>query len=206
MKLGTGCAVALAALVMASLLPGPALAQGDPPRQTSTGTSGRSHDRHRGVTPGRPRGRAAPTPEPPPEESVLPTIPPVATLSPPPLHLWFESGEDDSAAYLEDAEAMLGASHELCRATPMDLVFVLDGSRSVLAHNFVKVKHFVNALVDSFQRGAQRDPRRRGAVQQPRAYRVHAGRVRLQGGRQGGRDAHELHGGGHRDGQGAEPQ
>ncbi|XP_061425302.1 collagen alpha-1(XXII) chain-like [Lethenteron reissneri] len=156
MKFGTVSAVALAALVMASLLPGPALAQGDPftsDEYWNIGQEGEPEPRSsQGRDPWATSGESGPTPEPPPE-SVLPTIPPVATLSPPPLHLWFESGEDDSAAYLEDAEAMLGASHDLCRATPMDLVFVLDGSRSVLAHNFVKVKHFVNALVDSFSVG-----------------------------------------------------
>uniref|UniRef100_S4RWH4 VWFA domain-containing protein n=1 Tax=Petromyzon marinus TaxID=7757 RepID=S4RWH4_PETMA len=40
-----------------------------------------------------------------------------------------------------------------CKDVPMDLVFMLDGSRSVLAPNFEKVKDFVVQLIDAFDVG-----------------------------------------------------
>uniref|UniRef100_A0A8C4R362 VWFA domain-containing protein n=1 Tax=Eptatretus burgeri TaxID=7764 RepID=A0A8C4R362_EPTBU len=44
-------------------------------------------------------------------------------------------------------------AEEMCREVVVDIVFVLDGSRSVLVHNFEKVKDFVNVLIRGFHVG-----------------------------------------------------
>nr|XP_032808689.1 collagen alpha-1(XXII) chain-like [Petromyzon marinus] len=59
---------------------------------------------------------------------------------------WHERGSPDPNAERVPAGG-------LCKDVPMDLVFMLDGSRSVLAPNFEKVKDFVVQLIDAFDVG-----------------------------------------------------
>ncbi|XP_056670831.1 matrilin-3 [Monodelphis domestica] len=47
-----------------------------------------------------------------------------------------------------------GRSAEVCRSRPLDLLFVIDSSRSVRPREFAKVKRFVTRIVDSLDVGA----------------------------------------------------